>query len=213
MRRLYSSIESLRATAADPTSFEVLVRVDDDDQPTQDFLCNGAAPRGVNLSVIRGPRGRGYLDLHLMCNELAARSKGDFLFLWNDDAEMVTRGWDDVLRSHLVDPPRVYKPTSAGHQRNIFPVLRRSVYEAMGHFSESALNDFYTSTIAKRCGIEAPVAIDVRHDHPFQGGSNADQTYLDAVEACKVCKHDDKNARIMACMDEDVERVKRLLGG
>jgi len=206
--RLQLSIDSLRSTATDPQCYEVLVRADNDDTLTIDTLANVLDPR---VRLFMGDRGRGYLDLHLMINSLAAQARGEFLFLWNDDALMMTPRWDVVMKSHLADKPRIYHPASHGTTRNIFPIVRRSVYEAMGRFSESALNDFYMWTVAKRCNINTPIAIHVKHDHPRVGGTNLDQTYLDAAAACGIVKNDDKDPRIMACLDEDVAKVQVLL--
>lgn len=199
---------SLEKTCSDPTCYEVLVRADDDDHLTIDSLTHVLYDQ-VRLTV--APRGRGYLDLHLMCNQLASQARGEFLVLWNDDALMLTQNWDRVLQSHLGDPPRVYHPSSPGTDRNVFPIVRSSVYEAMGRFSESALNDFYVWTVARRCGINTPIAISIKHDHPAIGGTNYDQTYLDAVKACGTVKHDDKDVRILACMAEDEAKVNALL--
>jgi hypothetical protein len=209
--RLLASVHSLWERASQPTRFEVMLRVDDDDVATIEAAKNlQAAYPQVQLFV--GPRGRGYLDLHLMCNDLAAASSGEFIVLWNDDATMETRGWDDVLEEHLFDPPRVYHPSSPGTSRNIFPIVRRSIYQAMGRFSESALNDFYVWTLAKRLNINTSIALNVIHDHPQVGGTQLDQTYLDAVQACGVCKNDDKDPRILACLAEDEAKVAALLG-
>jgi len=191
-------------------NYEFLIRADDDDVATVNVLKKHYVGDPYTR-VTFGPRGRGYLDLHLMVNELAAQARGEFLVLWNDDAFMVTPDWDDVLLKHLNDPPLIYHPTSAGTTRNIFPIVRRSIYQAMGRFSESALNDFYVWTLAKRLGINTQINIDVRHDHPQVGGTTIDQTYVDAMKACTVVKNDDKDPRILACLDEDEAKIRALL--
>lgn len=213
--RLVQSIQSIHMRNADVKrwndvpNYEILFRVDVDDTPTRILVMDWVNDPFYHVTL--GPRHRGYLDLHLMVNQLAARARGEFLVLWNDDALMVTENWDDVLKQHLSDPPRIYHPTSEGTTRNIFPIVRRSVYEAMGRFSESALNDFYVWTLAKRLGINTPIAIDVKHDHPQVGGTTVDQTYLEASAACGIVKHDDKDPRILACLAEDEAKVRALL--
>ena len=215
--RLVQSIQSIhtrngsikRWDDTDIPNYEILIRADVDDKPTCDLVKPWV--NDIYCRVTLGPRHRGYLDLHLMVNQLAVRARGEFLVLWNDDALMQTENWDDVLKRHLADPPRIYHPTSAGTNRNIFPIVRRSIYGAMGRFSESALNDFYVWTLAKRLGINTHIDIDIKHDHPQVGGTNIDQTYLDAAAACGIVKHDDKDPRILACLAEDEAKIRTLL--
>lgn len=208
-QRLVGSLQSIAATCLDPTCYEVLVRADVDDDATRDAVREMNDPHNI---CFVGERGRGYLDLHLMVNQLAANAVGLYLFLWNDDAFMLTHGWDEVLRSKLGEGPKVYKPFSEQQRnRNIFPIMQREIYDATQRFSESALNDFYSSTVAQKAGIEAPIDISIRHDHPAAGGTIHDQTFLEAVEACGVCKYDSRDARILACIDEDVAKVQQML--
>src|SRR4051812_35793729 len=71
--------------------FEVIVRIDDDDPLLGGYL---------DLDqVIVGPR-HGYGALQNYYDELAAQARGDWLFLWNDDALMRTPDWLDVVGSY-----------------------------------------------------------------------------------------------------------------
>jgi len=105
-----------------------------------------------DIKVTAGPRGNGYADLHLMYNRLCLDSQGSFLFLWNDDVTMMTVGWDDMLAQH--DDGRACYVTSKvadtrGRDSFLFPIVHRSYYEALGHFSRSPHNDTYIYSVFK----------------------------------------------------------------
>lgn len=205
VERLKLSLASIAETCNDKNCYEVMIWADDDDVKTIEFLLTLKDNPTIKTTI--GARGRGYLDLNVFCNHLASVSSGEFIWLFNDDAQIVTQGWDDVLKNHLADKPKVYQPSSKGHTRNIFPCVRRRIYEIMGRFSESALNDFYISTVAKKANIEQKINIEVFHDHPAQGGTIRDQTFLEAVAANVICKHDGSDPRIVACIKEDSDKI------
>lgn len=145
---LAKSIDSLRKLATDPKDFEVLVWVDDDDQPTIDFVSNPGFvyPSGPTTKCLVGPRGRGYADLHTYYNRLCEISSGRFLFLWNDDALMLSTGWDREIAKHDGGQPCYLHSglrDTRGRDTYLFPIVHRSWYDKMGHFSMSPHNDTY----------------------------------------------------------------------
>jgi hypothetical protein len=145
---LAKSIDSLRNLATDPKRFEVLVWADDDDQPTMDFVYSPGFiyPSGPLTKALIGPRGRGYADLHSFYNRLCGIASGRFLFLWNDDAEMTTTGWDAEIAKHDNGKPCYILSglkDTRGRDNWLFPIVHRSWFDTMGHFSMSPHNDTY----------------------------------------------------------------------
>jgi glycosyltransferase involved in cell wall biosynthesis len=151
--------------------FEVLVRVDEDDP------CLDAYAGFPNLVV--GPR-HGYQGLHHYYNELAARARGDWLFLWNDDCVMETPDWIHVVRSR--DGEMVVLNPNTNHDNweidmNVFPILPRKMFELMGHFSLSRHNDTWVEFVARDAGIMVRAPITIVHDRADLTGNNHDSVY------------------------------------
>lgn len=96
VERLKKTIQSLRETAS-PRNYEVRVRIDNDD----DESINAIPEFGVfeNVHFLIGPRFNGYESNGLFFTELARRSKGDWLFIMNDDSMVIGEGWDRQLAS------------------------------------------------------------------------------------------------------------------
>lgn len=151
--------------------FEVLVALDEDDPRLADYA--------DLASALVGPR-RGYRSLHGYYNELAARARGDWLLLWNDDCTMETENWIDVVRSH--DGHMVVLNPRTNHDNwqidmNVFPILPRKMVELMGHLSLSRHNDSWIEYVARDAGIMVRVPITIHHDRADLTGNNDDAVY------------------------------------
>lgn len=153
-------------------SYEVLLAIDDDDSATFEILKSlpGSAVRQFVF-----PR-FGYHRLHEYVNVLCGESKGEWLFLWNDDAIMETSGWDKVIgsfsgRSLLLNPSSNHGPEIC-----VFPIVPRVWTEVLGHFSLNSHNDSWMESIAKKLGVMTQVPITVLHDRVDLTGGNDDAT-------------------------------------
>lgn len=135
---------------------EILIYVDYDDPELHKYSLLG----NNFTTVIIGPRFT-YKKLHEYYNLLAKISKGDWLMLWNDDAEMLTSNWTDKLPP--TDKPVVINFDS-NPLNNLFPIISRQMYEAMGHFSLSPHNDSWVQDIANDMGIHTYIPdVTVKH--------------------------------------------------
>ena len=100
---LQDSIKSLLENATNPELIEVMLGVDDDDKESLDWVNNEAADFvktwgcACKAKVFQP---LGYEQLNVYVNLLCHSSTGNWLFLWNDDALMQTKGWDEVVRSY-----------------------------------------------------------------------------------------------------------------
>jgi hypothetical protein len=165
--------------------FEVLIKLDSDDHESIRRL--GELDNfGPSIHVVVGPRLRGYFDLNKFYNCLAALSSGRWLFLFNDDARMVTTGWDLILngRADSARPVFIWPHTEwdypahgpnrladlaiyAESKHYDFPIISRGAYDLMGHFSMSCLNDVYIYDVAVRSNSprEETTALVVTHTY------------------------------------------------
>lgn len=154
---------SLSETATGDIEF--LLAVDEDDPSDYDWL---------NAIVVPGPR-HGYAQLHRYYNELAGWAEGDWLLLWNDDALMVTAGWDEIVHSH--SPDVVLSPSTVHNPLCTFPIVPRRFVEAIGHFSLNAHCDTWWQEIAEELGVLCWPPIRVEHDRADLTGRNDDSVF------------------------------------
>lgn len=142
--------------------FEFLVCIDDD-EPQAD-LYEELAKLDKRVRLFVEPR-HGYRALHEYCNRLARESKGDWLFSWNDDALMETPNWFEIITGYDHSKPVVLNPY---HEvDNLFPVLSRTFYELIGHFSLQTHVDSWVQQIGERSGSQIYVpGIKITHIKP-----------------------------------------------
>lgn len=194
-RMLNDTIASFLSRADHPERVEILVRLDEDQQNRRD---------GIAAKVLVGPRFRGYRDLHVFYNELAAASTGDWLWMMNDDAHMETTGWDTALArivhrnqagvTELWPKTRV-RGGEIHYWSNDFPVVSRGFYRVLGHFSQSPLNDCYVRLLALAGGFEQECAVVVNHQ------------YLNEANG-KQARDDHYSAEMQRLVDEDRARFQ-----
>lgn len=164
-RYLHRSIASLHALAADHGNIELLLAIDDDDpvqNPDIPFVFG-------DFQILRGPR-NGYSRLHLNWNELAAAATGDFLMIWNDDAEMLTPCWDRLLCAGREFSIQFMRRNTLQHADMTFPVISSAVHRAMGHLSKIPQADLWLDSIGSACSIKY-LRDDVVLNHHREDGS------------------------------------------
>ena len=159
--------------ADDPSRVEVCAAADPDDVPDV---------AGVDVLHVT-PSRYGYRNLHLYYNDLAGLAAGRWHLLWNDDAVMVTPGWDSVVAERheevLLWP---YVPQEQG--MNCFPIWPASWFRLMGHVSLNTFNDRWMIDVAERTGRHRHVEIVISHQRvgdevTSEAGSSADVATFD----------------------------------
>jgi len=153
-KQLISSVMSLMNRAQIPEEIEILLKFDNDDhQSVQEFLSSYFVQ---NCKVVVSPQGKGYADLHHGVNDLCKIASGEFLFLFNDDADMRTGEWDKYIRPHA-GKFCVLRP-NAGHKHgNLFPIVHRKWLEHFGYLSLSCQMDAWVQEVSRRLEIEIDV--------------------------------------------------------
>lgn len=95
--QLFEVITSLHLTA-NPKNFEVIVRIDDDDDKTQDFL-DTLVHAFNNITIKSGSRLSGYTSHGQFYTECADSARGQWCAFFNDDTLIVGKGWDEQLKA------------------------------------------------------------------------------------------------------------------
>lgn len=132
-----------------------LMWIDEDDEQLEDY-------KRIGCRFIIRPR-VGYPNMHKMINALAEKARGDWLMLWNDDALMHTPDWQGRLPTST-HKPQVLNIYNSNPEVNLFPLINRAMYDAMGHYSLSAHCDSWVQDIGNKLGIHTFVpGIEVEH--------------------------------------------------
>lgn len=163
LETLLEGIESIKKNASPDVQVEILVRIDQDDYETlagKDMIRKEIRDVGVMGDIIVGPRWGGYHSIYIFYNEMAAKSHGDWLVLWNDDTFMATPNWDKFLPPlDLIDPKKNAWITwfQRGGYTFEFPVMTRKLYELWGCFAPGAPADHYIHEIWVAAGKPIPL--------------------------------------------------------
>lgn len=183
-------VDSIVETASDISRIELLLRLDDDDPKTKEFLLDGIkSPPELQIKIVEGSRYLevnrvGYHNLHTFYCELAQISKGLFLFVFNDDCIFVNRGWDDSLQTYansicIVNPKwHNYTPGFI-----TFPIIHRKIFEWTGTLGNCCTIDRWFTRVAgelniQRNAVEPNPVIEMSHigdiERSSKGCTNGD---------------------------------------
>ena len=186
VEHLNKMLNTLFSSVSNPNCIEAIMRVDEDDTETQDYLSDKL---NNNIKMIVGSRYNGYVELHRFYNEIAEQAKGTWLFLSNDDLHFNKTNWDlklEKIEEVLVLNPKILSDGEWLPEKgaNCFPVMHRRIYEILGHFSPCYLNDAYVSTLASKVGLEVYTPfIEVVHSR-YDLNSDNDSTVKELTAAC-----------------------------
>lgn len=157
---LKASVESVFALAKKPDEVEVVVRLDDDDPHLDREIQILRAHDRVR--IFRGPR-LGYHNMHTMYNKLAELSRGEWLFMWNDDIEMVTKDWDVLTRESPLYAVQFVRRDVTPTSDYTLPIIGKPLFDVLGHISENAYCDAWISDVSAFAGTSV-----VRDDIVFK---------------------------------------------
>lgn len=179
-KNLKTSVGSLFDLAAKPDEVEVIVILDDDDSCLREemgILRDNKYADNIQVSI---DKRLGYSAMHRYYQQCVDAARGDWLFMWNDDIDMVTKGWDDLTRdapAFCVQFPRRDIVATTDYT---LPVVGRPVYEAIGHYSMNAYCDAWISDYSAFAGTSV-----IRDDIVFTHHRLADQTLADQADGGK----------------------------
>lgn len=96
-------LDSLEQTAEDHSSFEFLIKVDDDDRSMIEFISTEARKRPFEIRTLISPKLTGYHSIYLAIDELIKLAAKETHFIWvpNDETRLATRNWDSIVRKHI----------------------------------------------------------------------------------------------------------------
>ncbi len=208
---LQQSVESLRDNAWQPDKLDICVAYDHDEWETTGKTAARMLDEGLIHSIYSPGVRFGYAQLQRYYNALAEKSRGEWLMLWNDDATMQTHHWDWEIDSESEDAAALIlepKHNLSDSGFICFPIVRRALYKALGHYSgETPHVDSYLQDIGRALGRVRPVDIFIQHDRPDLVGAEHDQTFLEGRDALN---HEHYfSPEFQQVIAESVERIRK----
>jgi hypothetical protein len=163
----------LALKATHPERVEYLIGVDPDDDMT--MKTEPDLPPQAHLWV--APERYGYKGLHHYLNALALLARGHWLFWLNDDARVLTDGWDEVIAQHR---DAVLWP-HANHLDHavLFPIWPKSWSDAAGLVTPTMHMDTWLQRLGEWMGCLDQVPIEILHDRVDVTGNHNDQTFAE----------------------------------
>lgn len=202
LRRMAKSIAD---TCANIDNVELLLAFDSDDTATLELWRASPEASRVHWRHVVLER-LGYKGMHTYTNILADMAQGDWLFRFDDDAYIVTPGWDKIVLDQPCD--RVINTQNLSdpvYSRYVFmgALWPRAWFKATGRFSTSQQTDTYVDRLAKMHGrYSLEWLFDIGHVEP---GAYPAQRLQDEVTA-EITYTNDIN-------DEDIRRDAAIIAG
>lgn len=198
---LAGTINRLLDLADRPDGVQILVAADPDDPGT----CGADLPR--QATVWTAPERYGYPRLHEYVNRLATQADGGWLMLWNDDARILTEGWDTIIGAQ---PPGVLWPRSNDIATcNTFPIWPRAWTDHLGHVSLSPHCDSWIQFLGQSLGRHDRVDVEILHDRADLTGGHDDQTRAESLAGYRTADYG--SPAMEAARAADVAALRTLL--
>lgn len=119
-------------------------------------------------------------NLHSSMNNIAKMTTGDFLFILNDDCELVNHGWDkdasDILRP--MSYGRTYDDSidRVSQDYAAFPIIGREAYNKLGFVMDEGFGNHGADVVMHRIFNAANLVVDlpmVKIKHTFHNSNDA----------------------------------------
>jgi hypothetical protein len=208
-QRLVAVIDQLYSEAADPSSVETIVRLDSDDTASLALvpsLLGNARP----IRLIVADREGGYRELNKMFNQCCSVATGEWLFLYNDDAEILGQ-WDAALREYNPRTPCVVKfqereeESPQKVQPPIRPIVPRRYYDILHYWSLHVLNDSWIYEVMCR-RARAPLFYEGRI---WSTQTTQDELGVRHKEICVELEQDQYNPEWQALKQQAADTLRR----
>jgi hypothetical protein len=181
---LTCSVKSVVENADEPSRLQIIFGIDHTDTVGQTHLDTVIYPyldeQGVDYIAV-GFEPMGYLGLNHYYNGTAAEADADWLFVWNDDAFITTKGWDSVVRENDGEFVMLKMHTHNEHPYSIFPIYPKEWYDLFGFLSRHQMIDAELSQNAYMLGIMRVIEMHAVHDRADLTGNNNDGTQKNKI--------------------------------
>jgi len=200
-KALAESVGSLLDLADRPGSIQILVAADPDDEATL------TAELSWQAGIWTAPERFGYPRLHGYVNRLAEQAEGEWLMLWNDDARILTPGWDAAV--HEQEPGVLWPHSNDIPTCNTFPIWPKAWTDRLGHVSLSPHCDSWIQYLGQSLDRHKRVDIEILHDRADLTGGHDDQTRAESLAGYRTADYG--SPAMEAARAADVAALRGLL--
>jgi glycosyltransferase involved in cell wall biosynthesis len=206
------SISSLFENCNNVDNFEVLVATDKDDEDTTIQIKQFFKDKN-NIKYFTYER-QYYYGFHHYINDLSKKSKGEFLFLWGDDAVMKSRDWDLEILKHsgkfLMLSPKVDNMESYWRDQGVlFPIIPKKWVDLTGVFSLSPSCDSWADVLSKKLNIFSNLeSVVLTHERADLIGANKDENYNESREAINDPNYHHIDENMIRIIEEHCQKIK-----
>lgn len=190
------SITSLLENSTEPGQIEIVVAYDNDDTVSHTYFQSQQWKKlidkfGASAKTCCCPAW-GYSGLHHYYTTMAKQAQGQWFMIWNDDAVMLTTGWDQHISNNkdfvgmLHMTTENFKPSLT-----LFPLIPLVWLDLFGEISQHQLNDSWVQDICHEADAVLEIPVTVFHDRFDVTGNNLDDTYQNRRYDKKVYRHED----------------------
>lgn len=173
------SVKSIIENANDPSCIQIIIGIDNNDTIGQKHFTSVIRPyldkNNIVYTVLEFEP-LGYTGLNQYYNGLAEEADADWLFVWNDDAFITTKGWDSEIRKHDGEFKLLKIHTHHEHPYSIFPICPKEWYDLFGFLSRHQMVDAELSQNAYMLNIMQIIDVHATHDRADLTGNNDDIT-------------------------------------
>ena len=146
---------------------EVIIGLDNDDDADGVVRYLMAEYGDVIKPMVFRPLGYG--NLHLYYNAMALSAEYMWLFIWNDDAIMMTENWTDIVLGNNNRNMLAPYPTKISNRKNtktLFPIVPKWWVDILGRLSLHCATDTWLEYVASEAKLFKRVDIDIHHERP-----------------------------------------------
>lgn len=200
-KALTETVEGLLDLADRPGSIQILIAADPDDPDTH------AVDLPWQAAMWTASERYGYPQLHEYVNRLAQRADGDWLMLWNDDARMLTPGWDSIV--NWQEPGVLWPHSNDIETCNTFPIWPTVWTREIGHVSLSPHCDSWIQYLGQTLDRHERVDVEILHDRADLTGGHDDQTRAESLAGYRTADYG--SPAMEAARATDVATLRALL--
>lgn len=190
------SISSVLDLAEDPSQIQIAIAYDDDDDESQNFFNSSQwkefiKAKGASQLSFKCPKW-GYDGLHNYYNLMANNTQGLWLLGWNDDAEMLTFGWDKQIEKIKEFKGLIHMDCTTFAKLTLFPLIPRTWVDLFGCISGGPHIDSWIQEINRKCNSIKKIDALVLHDRFSETGNNNDETFKNRTWGGRTLYHSDE---------------------
>jgi hypothetical protein len=192
---VHRSVASVLSKSVDPTQIEIITAYDEDDQTSIKYFHSDKWQSLINKyqaheQTLCCPCW-GYSGLNQYYTAMAKQAHGKWFMIWNDDAVMITSGWDQHVADNQDFMGMLHMATENFKSNlTLFPLIPNVWMDLFGEISQHQLNDSWIQDICHQANAVREIPVTVFHDRFDVTGNNLDATFRHRVYNKKLYNHE-----------------------